>query len=358
MDILSRLTMIIPTKDRNFFLHEIIRYHAPVVGKIVIVDDSAAPFEDAELLKRFNNVHYFHMAGIDFMQRISFSIQYIDTDFAVIRADRRQIANHGLRCCCSFLDANPDYATADGYTFIERKEGFDLVYSNCTVSEHCSESDAERRVCVGMALFEPSWYAVHRGDVLKNCFSEISQLSIDDFCFYEFYHVIYTLYFGKHKRVPCLYMYMPPVNYDPWRKEVSDKFFERLEDENYLNNFYEIAYASMEKSIGVPRNLIKEAVGCYRVNVFAKKFGYSWLEAGGADRAAIVKYTETLLQDRSYTSRDIEYFMLIMKVRLMVARIDLKQVLGRLSHKDAIGMKELQGIIKTTKMMRPDMFVY
>ena len=102
MDVLSRLTIVIPTIGRPDYVRRQIQYWSDLQVKLVIIDGSPDPIPNIadDLPERFS---YAHTAG-DFQSRMLTSVNYVATEFVAVLGDDDFFSPTGLRDCINRLD--------------------------------------------------------------------------------------------------------------------------------------------------------------------------------------------------------------------------------------------------------------
>ena len=104
MDVLGRLTIIIPTTDRPKFVKRQIQYWSDLPAKVVIIDGSAEAreYQEDELPAHISYVH----TATNFQSRMLASIDQIGTEFVAVLGDDDFFSPAGLRACIARLDAD------------------------------------------------------------------------------------------------------------------------------------------------------------------------------------------------------------------------------------------------------------
>jgi hypothetical protein len=128
----------------------------------------------------------------------------------VICADDDFITPNGINQSVDFLEKNPDFTVAHGYYIsfhLEshggKKERFcwgPFYYSHKSVTF----SDPESRLSHHLSDYLPTFYAVHRTDILKLSCEEAVKFT-SDYHFGEFLPSMLTLIYGKMKCLDVLY---------------------------------------------------------------------------------------------------------------------------------------------------------
>ena len=351
----SNITLVIPTCDRHEFLEEIISYHRDYVDHMIILDGSSEQWSGINSIETYGNVSYHQIAGTSPMTRLAWSVDKIKTPYVIIRADRRQISNHSIACLCSFLDVNKDFVSADGFTILDYNKIY-TAYNYSYVSKHCEAQDGIQRALCGMAFFEPTWYAVYRSEAFRSIFSKMALLTTDDWCFHEFFHCIASMLHGKHKRIPCMFMYMPKVQYTFDRTDVTEKFYLHLNDIQYIKKFCkESAHLLSEYSI--PEKIIFDAVMCYKeIYIKVKEIRGGLVHATEDDFNKFQLFLEGNLKTNGYSPMMAKLFATFTKIVREEGAISLKKVMSTFTYKDHGALAEIKKLSTCIKQKAPHHF--
>ncbi len=150
LSLLKKLTLVIPTYNRNYYLSRCLWYHAHFpFGEIIVADSSP---EEKKVVNRETvqkiremfgaNVRYLEYEpetekyGGDICRKWGDAVQHVETEYSQIVTDKEfGIPTTSCQMIC-FLDKNPDYAVADGsYYYMEVNKG----------KNHCYHARANQR---------------------------------------------------------------------------------------------------------------------------------------------------------------------------------------------------------------------
>ncbi len=168
------ISMIIPTKDRQQMLQQIIEYHAPTRMQILIADGTETPWQGEHTLTQYPRVRYFHMPEQHFHERIHSLMKYVDRPYCVLRADRRHQCNRAIAQCRDFLRKHTDYTSASGLWFW--KEPLSLHYGADMVTEPWHINDPVKRVRCHALSFQPPFYNVQTRQLAQLRFRILTRL--------------------------------------------------------------------------------------------------------------------------------------------------------------------------------------
>ena len=171
---LSDVTMIIATKDRQITMQEILDYYAGTGLHVIVADGSASPMESRSVQRDGLRATYMHNPGAGIVERVALAQKCIETPFAMLRADRRHVSSLGLRSACDFLAANSDYSTAQGKWYVPGPTGIFPFYTAYSLSPVAEIDDPKERTRKTMAIYVPIIYAVFRRDAFLTVWSALS----------------------------------------------------------------------------------------------------------------------------------------------------------------------------------------
>lgn len=112
-EVLSRLTLVVPTFNRQKFALRLMKYWDERGPIIIVLDGTAVPIS-SDLLSEFGpRVRYFHHpAGI--YTRLSGCLELIETDFVIFAGDDEFYIPSALEQCINELDLDPNLVACSG----------------------------------------------------------------------------------------------------------------------------------------------------------------------------------------------------------------------------------------------------
>jgi len=216
-----RLSVIITSFNRpNFLLRTIkflVSYKFPI--QLIILDSSRKKFENIELnnlIKEFNIIVKKFSTDIFVTEKIARGCEFINTDYSVLCPDDDFFSPISLLKCIDFLDANPDYSSAQGLHFCHTnyeetvKNGFNLFqlyHKGKSVIEEKS-SDRVKKYLIGESHNYP-YYAVHKTKNFKLIWENTNRC-VNDYGLNEYFPSCLSLILGKMKILPILYTSREP----------------------------------------------------------------------------------------------------------------------------------------------------
>ncbi len=236
----QNVSMLIPTQNRHFMLHDIVAYHAPLGMPIYIADDSVEPYDIRPLQQHFSNVHYYHMPHVDFHNRIQLLLQNVTTPFCVFRADRRHQCNGSLAQCLRFLRKNAAYTSASALWFWET----DLrPYHSHDIWANSGElDDAVARVNSHAISFQSPFYNVQRTGLARAYMGvsrDVNTLS-DNFYLQEYIGAFVPFFLGKTKQFSSFGGIVQAVLTQPDYQENFIAIRDYVHDQRILSLSYDI----------------------------------------------------------------------------------------------------------------------
>lgn len=198
----NKLTIFIPTFNRQYMLEEIVRYHSTTGAYIVVADASAAAWKiPADLV---NKVDYRHAPGQTQLERLQTVLPDVNTPFFVFRSDRRHQTNRGHFQCVQYLEANPEYASATGVWLRENNlrpyHPLELITRNGEIE--CPYA----RLRASLLTYQPPYYNVQRTChvvQLAKAWNVIEKHTTNLY-YHEYVQCFFTLLVGKMKQLDCL----------------------------------------------------------------------------------------------------------------------------------------------------------
>ena len=216
------LTILIPTyANRNFFFARLINYiiNCDFKYDIYIADSSESDSLEAnfrlfeDIAPKLNIKYNIYDKRLDWLEKVSIAIDDIQTPYILINADDDFITPSGIERSLTFLEANPDYSLASGYS-----ANFELTYKSnnqgiiknisCQTSKQLTVEHRQsyKRLLEHLSAYEPTFYAVHRTKQLRYNFKKYLDSNIKDFRFMELLPSCMSLIQGKKKIIDCLYL--------------------------------------------------------------------------------------------------------------------------------------------------------
>ena len=109
---LDRLTIVVPTYERQKFISRQIEFWSKSPVNLVILDGSKDPYKNIK--KILNKKIIYHHSPTPIEQRLYNSLDLINTDYVAMISDDEFFIHSALETCIQFLDKNSDFSTCKG----------------------------------------------------------------------------------------------------------------------------------------------------------------------------------------------------------------------------------------------------
>ena len=127
LSLLQKLTLVIPTYNRNYYLSRCLWYHAHFpFGQIIVADSSpeekkVVNRETVEKIRSFFSANIVYLEylpeteyyGGDIYRKWADAITHVETPYSQFCTDKEFLVPTALTKCISFLDEHRDYVTAN-----------------------------------------------------------------------------------------------------------------------------------------------------------------------------------------------------------------------------------------------------
>lgn len=205
--ILSRLTLVIPTYERQDFALRLMNYWADKGPHLIVLDGSARPIEPAKLDNFGSHIQYLHRP-VGMYQRLSESLDLIQTEYVALAGDDEFYIPTAVEACIQELDQDDGLVACCG-----RALGFSLNNQRVLGSPQYPRLEdyaidaysAEGRAVQHMRNYVPSLiYAVCRSGQWKSSFKYLLQKEFHVFAVGELQFEMFMAYAGRSKVIPEL----------------------------------------------------------------------------------------------------------------------------------------------------------
>lgn len=338
LSLLKKLTLIIPTYDRNFYLSRCLWYHAHFPFAEIIVADSSSKIKktvNQETIQKIRekygtNIRYLEYEpesekyGGDIYRKWGDAVQHVDTEYSQICADKEFLIPTTQCACIEFLDINTDYSIAEGMDYhIQSYLNDNMNFYPWQGESSFDMSDPLERIqaCFVNSKIVGTLFSVQRAILQKKIYANLLKYNIWDIRFGEISLEYQPLVLGKMKkfsdypancrdcthtykyssiktitnksdssfvRYPLLIDY-PPKIYESLYNQMELCFKNLLQEHvsipnsNYENTFYSILIQLMKKRYFPTSPLMKKSKILRRYyamlpinlkNLLSKKMGY------------------------------------------------------------------------------------
>jgi len=172
--VMTRLTLIITTHEREKFCSRLLRYYAGLPLRILVADSSRVTANYSDALGPQGS--YLHTPGMDYATKMTRCLEQVKTPYVVICADDDFITVAGLEAAVRQLDAAPETAAVQGrcLSFIRDLDRISCIQSYAYARDWTIDAPTshERQAQV-MKRYMHAYYAVHRTPVLQRAMAEV-----------------------------------------------------------------------------------------------------------------------------------------------------------------------------------------
>jgi glycosyltransferase domain-containing protein len=212
------ITIVIPTYNRPGYLKRLLGYYndCRIAHQIIIADGGADETKKAnrETISSFQTLKVLHLHGYSPetppLERLIDALKHVNTKYSIICADDDFITPNGIDRSINFLEDNPDFSIVHGrYITFHVESGENGENTFCWEPAYISESitspnSADRLIRHLSGYLVPTFYAVHRTDLLQMVWSETYRFTKDD-NFSELLASMLAIIYGKMKCLDIMY---------------------------------------------------------------------------------------------------------------------------------------------------------
>jgi glycosyltransferase domain-containing protein len=204
---LSRLTLVIPSYNRQDFVLRVINYWADKGPRLIVLDGSAKPIETAKLDIFRSRIQYLHRP-VGMYQRLMEAMDLVVTDFVAYAGDDEFYIPSAVESCIRELEKDDDLIACCG-----RALGFSSMNQRVAgfpqyprLEEYVVDADsAEERVVQHMRDYVPSLiYAICRASQWKTAWRYALQTEFHFFASGELQLEMFMAYAGRSRVLPEL----------------------------------------------------------------------------------------------------------------------------------------------------------
>ena len=205
--VLSKLTLVIPTFNRQNFVLRTIAYWAGKGPNVIVVDGSPSSIDQIELDKIPSNVRYiFEPSGI--FDRLRTALDHVDTEFVALLADDEFFIPSALSNCLDQLIRDSELVACCGRSLAfgyKNASVFGVPMYSQLENYQLNEEEPEERLLKHMLEYAPSLiYAVCRASHWKNSWNCILEHEFSFFASAEIQFSMLMSCAGKSKVIPEL----------------------------------------------------------------------------------------------------------------------------------------------------------
>lgn len=207
MDNLNKLTIVIPTRNRQKLAIRNMEYWSGKNVNIIVIDGSDSPILSNIVERCGSNIAYHYLAET-FPTRLSFAAHLIKTEYAVLLSDDEFLIPSALITCIKYLDNNPEYISCGGRSLgffpVRGRIHGKAVYPELS-NRHRNESDARNRIINHMKDYAPAFSgAVTRSRVWREVPILYSEREFPIYALWELELNLVLSFAGKSITLPLL----------------------------------------------------------------------------------------------------------------------------------------------------------
>ena len=223
LSLLKKLTLVIPTYNRNYYLSRCLWYHAHFpFGQIIVADSSP---EEKKVVNRETVAKIREMFGADILyleyepetekyggdiyRKWGDAVMHVETEYSIVCTDKEFMIPSTLVSCIVFLNENRDYDIVDDiYYLVEPGENtVDNVirYHYPNRSHSIDESDKLVRLEKFVKSVDDTYnlLSLRRSTHHKFLYKVLAEYNIDDLRFGELCFELLSILSSKYKYLNC-----------------------------------------------------------------------------------------------------------------------------------------------------------
>lgn len=220
VDILDKLTIIIPTFNRDDYLFRILNYlKQNYFNNIIIADSSSQEYHqmnERNVKNIFgdsygNSISYIWSPekayASNFFEKGLQALKKVETPYTVFCGDTDFPITPGVRECLIYLEENQDFKIADGnfFRFLPNYEKRRILWIKSeTNKKTISYNSPLNRIEAQIKNFSPLFYSIHSTNLLKLVFP-LTMKHTNDLRFGEIFSSIAPLLHGKYANLDVDY---------------------------------------------------------------------------------------------------------------------------------------------------------
>lgn len=204
LSLLNKLTVVIPTYNRNYYLSRCLWYHSHFpFGEIIVADSSpeGKKVVNRETVRKLIeergvNIRYLEYPpetekyGGDIVRKWGDAVQHVETEYSQIFTDKEFLIPKTLCKCIAFLDEHDDYDLATGSRYhIKSLKSGDIQYFEASPGRTLSLNYPDplaRLLAFSVSRPYPfNLLALMRSHVHKDAYNKLLEYGIDDLRFGE-----------------------------------------------------------------------------------------------------------------------------------------------------------------------------
>lgn len=144
---LEKITLIVPSYNRQDYLLEVIKYWANSDVRLCIADGTATPLPDAVVKEIPKNIRYFSLPEASIEDRVIYAGRQADTDYVLYMGDDEYYSEQALMVCINVLEFDREINFCGGMSVGFKADDGRLVFKSAYSEQlaHNSLSDCPRK---------------------------------------------------------------------------------------------------------------------------------------------------------------------------------------------------------------------
>lgn len=207
---LENVTIIIPAHNRPERLQRLLYYYSGTGAHILVPDSSDKPYTGPLYGE---HTTYLHRPRVHMLVKVREVLPLITTPYVLYCADDDFAVPAGIAKVTRFLDANPDFASAQGHylTFTPHDNGRVKFLPRYIRNFDCRITcdDTLRRMELKKGMYASILYGVVRAEVFSKlysyCFDAGGELRFRNLFLAEEFFNLAVLILGRYATVPCFF---------------------------------------------------------------------------------------------------------------------------------------------------------
>lgn len=234
----SKLTIIIPTFNRQAYLQRTINFLEKYNFKIVVLDGG-----DCNSVLNFNPLKTkIIISKTSLFNRLKLSTNYIDTPYVKLLSDDEFLFNNTIENFIDFLETNSDYSSISGkalrFLVNESKIKYFTVYDNF-LSHNLSSNKEIERLSLHFENYTPTiFFSIIRTEIWKKIFENFDSSPANIYGIEEILIETVTCLLGKCKVLDELFLLRSDENTSIDINLETLKFFEWIPSSHLINQKY------------------------------------------------------------------------------------------------------------------------
>ena len=204
---LSRLTLVVPTYERQDFALRLMNYWADKGPHLIVLDGSAKPIEPAKLDIFGSHIQYLHRP-VGMYQRLSEALESVKTEFAALAGDDEFYVPSAVEACIKELDKDDGLVACCGRAlgfWPKNQRVFGSPQYPRLGGYAVDAESAKERLVQHMSDYVPSlFYAICRAQLWKTAWEYTLRREFPFFAAGELQFEMCMAYAGRSKVVPEL----------------------------------------------------------------------------------------------------------------------------------------------------------